>query len=293
MDDRTNSLIVRDTINVIERVKKIVELLDTQTPQVLIEAKIVEVREKYSKNLGLDGRGAQLAYDVFGSSGSSPAGAFGFSSAPNPINATALGMTVQGFKKLSSLNFALNLMEEEQKGKIISSPKIVTQHRKPAKITSTITKNFPILNPPVPGSTFQTITIQQIKAPISLDVTPTVTNEGAIGLKVDISKSSLGVEDPSGLRPPDVDERVISTNVLVENGSTLVLGGLYTTINNESHSGIPFLKDIPIIGWLFRTAYNPVNDKFELLVFLTPRILNQEEAGMVDRSSSTIDNESP
>jgi type IV pilus assembly protein PilQ len=145
----------------------------------------------------------------------------------------------------------------------------------------------------VAGSTFQTITIQQIKAPISLDVTPTVTNEGAIGLKVDIQKSSLGPEDPARLRPPDVDDRVISTNVLVENGSTLVLGGLYTTINNESHTGIPFLKDIPIIGWLFRTAYNPVNDKFELLVFLTPRILNQEEAGMVDRNSSTIDNKSP
>ena len=293
MDDRTNSLIVRDTINVIERVKKIVELLDTQTPQVLIEAKIVEVSETYSKNIGLDGRGFLLGYDVFGSSSNSPSGAFGFNSAPGTADPTALEMSIRGFKKLAGLDFSLNLMEEEEKGKIISSPKIVTQHRKPAKITSTVTRNFPVLNPPVAGSTFQTITIQQIKAPISLDVTPTVTNEGAIGLKVDIQKSSLGPEDPARLRPPDVDDRVISTNVLVENGSTLVLGGLYTTINNESHTGIPFLKDIPIIGWLFRTAYNPVNDKFELLVFLTPRILNQEEAGMVDRNSSTIDNKSP
>jgi type IV pilus assembly protein PilQ len=77
--------------------------------------------------------------------------------------------------------------------------------------------------------------------------------------------------------------RNISTEVLVDNGSTVVIGGIYTYGTAESHSGIPFLKDIPIVGWLFRTNYNPTTDKKELIIFLSPRVINQEEAGLTDR----------
>jgi type IV pilus assembly protein PilQ len=86
--------------------------------------------------------------------------------------------------------------------------------------------------------------------------------------------------------PPDTLRNNIDTNVLVENGSTMVLGGLYKTQESQSHSGLPFFKDLPLIGWLFRTPYNPSQSKSELIIFLTPRIINQEEAGLVDRNTS-------
>ena len=78
--------------------------------------------------------------------------------------------------------------------------------------------------------------------------------------------------------------RDINTSVLVDNGSTIVLGGIYSFTKQENHSGIPFLKDLPMIGWFFRTLYNPKTEKSEMIIFLTPRIVNQEEAGLIDKA---------
>ena len=111
-----------------------------------------------------------------------------------------------------------------------------------------------------------------------------VTNDGSIIMSIDLQKDSFsesGLEDSGG--PPRLFKRQLSTNVLVENGATVVLGGVYQYIKTESHSGIPFLKDIPLLGWLFRSSYNPSSQKSELVVFLTPRIVNIEEAGLADR----------
>ena len=87
--------------------------------------------------------------------------------------------------------------------------------------------------------------------------------------------------------PPPTQTRAVTTNVLVDNGSTIVIGGVYNYIQTESHSGVPFLKDIPILGWLFRTPYNPTVTKSELIIFLTPRIINQEEAGLSSKSENS------
>jgi type IV pilus assembly protein PilQ len=105
-------------------------------------------------------------------------------------------------------------------------------------------------------------------------------------MEVKVSKGSFG-ERPSAQAPPNTTIRDVSTNVLVDNGSTVVLGGLYNTLTSESHSGIPFLKDLPLVGWLFRTPHNPATARNELLIFLTPRIINQEEAGLINRSSDS------
>jgi type IV pilus assembly protein PilQ len=308
-DDRTNSMIVRDTVEVIERVKKIIELLDTQTPQVLIEAKIVEASESNIKAIGLS-NGIGFGYDPLNSrpsAGSTTTAtttptattvttstaaippAFAFSSAGGPF----ANVSIASFKRMSNIVFNLQLQESEGFSKTISAPKIITQHRKSATINSTDTTNVRLSPVNLAGGVgTATSTVVPISAPISLTVTPTVTNEGAINLVVSVTKSSLTpTADPT--LAPGIASRSINTNVLVENGSTVVLGGLYSTNNSESHSGIPFLKDIPILGWLFRTNYNPASSKSELLVFLTPRIINQEEAGLVDRQSTTVDNESP
>lgn len=291
-DSRTNSLIVKDTVDSIERIKKIVELLDTQTPQILIESKIVEATENYSKRIGLT-NGIAFGYDPVGVSSAVNAGP-GFNISTTSMagsggvgtpGTTAIGLSIQTFKRLTNLNMALELMESESKVRIVTAPKIITQNKKPATITSTETTSFAVQTVAIgapPITTFQSIPIV-----LNLSVTPQVTNEGSINMEVNLSKGSFGGR-PSEQAPPDTIQRNITTNVLVDNGSTVVLGGLYTTTNSESHNGVPFLKDLPLVGWLFRTPHNPSTNRNELLIFLTPRIINQEEAGLIDRDKSSV-----
>lgn len=300
-DVRTNSLIVKDTSETIEKIRKIIEVLDTQTPQVLIESKIVEVTEAYSKEIGLK-NGFNFGYDpvgapataaapieggvVAGGGGTAAAGldfgpGFSFSSAPVSGESTRnlFSLSIGQFGRLIDLNFALQLMESESKGKIIASPKVITQNKKKANLSTTDTTSFVVTT----GAGDQASTsFQEVSADLTLDVTPQVTNEGSIALEISLSKSQFGTR-PSPDAPPNKQTRKVQTNVLVDNGSTIVLGGIYSYTKNETHSGIPFLKDIPLIGWLFRTPYAPSTTKNEMIIFLTPRIINQEEAGLVDR----------
>ena len=284
IDSRTNSLIVKDTAEVIERMKKIVELLDAQTPQVLIESKIVEVSESYSKQIGLD-QGLGFGYDPFSASAGAPnAGSFSFSTAPDATR-SLFGLSISRFNKLINLDFKLRLMESESKGKVISSPKVITKNNVPATITQDESTFYPVTTTTTAVSTGATTTATDFKAQSSkleLAVTPQVTNEGSISLEVEVKKDSLLPSASIG-GPQDEVKRVVKTQVLVDNGATVVIGGIYTYSHTESHSGVPFLKDVPLIGWLFRTAYNPASIKKELIIFLTPRIINQEEAGLVDR----------
>ena len=296
VDQRTSSLIIRDTHNVIEKIKKIIEVLDTQTPQVLIESKIVEVTESYSKTLGLqDGLGfggLGFGYDPIGqiedrvpsrvgaaASTSIDGGpGFSFNTAPSFEN-NMMGLSVARLGRLTNLNFQLQLMENESQGKVVSSPKVITQDKKKALITSQDTRSYPITTTTVSNTT---VSYKEATATLSLEVTPQVTNEGSIGLSIILSKDQFGTR--VGAAPPNKQSRSLTTNVLVKNGSTIVLGGIYSFEKRESHSGIPFLKDIPLLGWLFRTPYNPTINKNEMIIFLTPRIINQEEAGLVESS---------
>lgn len=282
-DERTNSLIVKDTVESIERIKKIIETLDTQTPQILIEAKIVEANESYSKRIGLS-RGISFGYDPVKEIEAPVGPGFSFSSAPTGEQATALGMTIGIYKRLLNLDMNLQLMESESKGRIISTPKVVTQNKKAATITSTETTSFRVQQPAT-GTQAALATFENVSADLTLNVTPQVTNDGAISMQISLSKSAFGTR-PSADAPPNTTRRNVTTNVLVDNGSTVVIGGLYQTSTLEAQSGIPYLKDLPLIGWLFRTPYAPDTAKNELIIFMTPRILNQDEAGLVDRQAT-------
>lgn len=295
-DVRTNSLIVKDTADTIERIKKIVDVLDTQTPQVLIESKIVEVNESYKKEIGLQ-NGVNFGYDPIGqigdsaasvvgedvSAGSNGGPGFSFSSAPSTGDGarSLFGLTVSRFNRLLNLSFTLQLLETESKGKIVASPKVITQNKKKAVISTKETTSFS--KSISTSGTASEVTFEEAEASLSLEVTPQVTNEGSISLELDLLKQQFGTR-PSAAAPPDKQERRVTTNVLVDNGSTIVIGGVYNYEKRESHSGVPFLKDIPLVGWLFRTPYAPEVIKQELLIFLTPRIVNQEEAGLSERS---------
>ena len=284
-DARTTSLIVKDTVEVIERMKKIIDTLDTQTPQILIEAKIVEANESYEFRAGLAGNGIQFGYDPFTSSGNLDAdsGTFTFSSITNQ-STSLVNASVSVFKRLTNLNFALDLLETESKARIISSPKIITENNKAATISNSNSQNFRTSTSTDSGITTE---ITPITAEISLDVTPKVTNEGAINLAVSVQKSGFGVQEDATQLPPTTN-RALETNVLVDNGSTVVLGGIYETEDSEVSTGVPYLKDLPLIGWLFKTAYNPKKIRNELIVFITPRIINQEKAGLINREMSDL-----
>lgn len=284
LDERTNSLIVKDTVESIERIKKIIETLDTQTPQISIEAKIVEANESYAKRIGLE-RGIQFGYDPIRSGGSPAVGpGFSISTAPDAREPGTMGLAIGVYKRLLNLDLNLQLMESESKGRIISTPRVVTQNKKAATITSSEQTSFRVQQPAT-GNQPALSTFESITADLNLEVTPQVTNDGAISMEVTLTKSAFGVI-PSEGAPPDMTKRNIKTNVLVDNGSTVVIGGLYQTTTLESRSGIPFLKDLPLIGWLFSTPYNPNTTKNELVIFLTPRIMNQDEAGLIDRQAS-------
>jgi type IV pilus assembly protein PilQ len=288
-DERTNTLIVKDTVESIERIKKIIETLDTQTPQILIEAKIVEANENYSKSIGLQ-NGIRFGYDPVvptANLGVNTGPGFSFSSVSG--QGGALGMSVAVYKRLLNLNFNLDLLETEAKGRIISSPRIVTQNKKPATITSSEQTPFRVFQPAT-GQNPAVTTYQNVSATTSLSVTPQVTNDGAISMLITLQKSEFGTAPQEG--PPPMNTRNMSTNVLVDNGSTVVIGGLYKTSSLTSESGIPFLKDIPLIGWLFRNPLNETNNKSELIAFITPRILNQEEAGLSNRQAGATTNAS-
>ncbi len=294
IDERTNALIVKDTVDVMERVRRIIEALDLQTPQVLIESKIVEVTESYSKEIGLK-EGIGFGYDPIGNlsgavtpvgdipiAGADAGPGFTFSSAPSGGEGARsfFGLSVNKFSRLLNLNFSLQLLETESKAKIIASPKVITQNKKKAILNTRDTTSFQRSE----GAGVERVsTFEEASAELKLEVTPQVTNEGSISLEIELSKEQFGTR-PSADAPPDKQGRNISTNVLVDNGSTIVLGGIYNFEKRETHSGVPFLKDIPLVGWLFRTPYAPSTTKNELVIFITPRIINQEEAGLADRS---------
>ena len=182
-------------------------------------------------------------------------------------------------KTFFDLNFQLQLLESESKSKVIASPKVITQNGQAATIASSETTSFAV----VKSSEGENITTYEpVSATLTMQVTPKVTNEGSINMQISINKGSFGTR-ASAASPPDQTSRSIQTNVLVDNGNTIVIGGLYNYSEEDSHSGVPFLKDIPLIGWLFRSAHAPAMSKSEMMIFLTPRIVNQEEAKLAER----------
>ncbi|MFL5783764.1 MAG: type IV pilus secretin PilQ [Bacteriovoracaceae bacterium] len=284
-DDRTNSIIVRDTVETIDRIKKIIETLDTQTPQILIEAKIVEASENYTKRLGLTS-GITFGYDpVVDTTARNPVGpGFSFSTAPATNITTGVGLTIGIYKRLQNLSLNLEMLEQESKVRVVSSPRVVAQNKRPATLTATDTTPFQT-NTISNGVT--TTGFSNATATTSLNVTPQVTNDGAISMVVVVTKGSFGPAPSTGA-PPTTVTRTVTTNVLVDNGSTVVIGGLYTQSESSIEAGIPYLKDLPLVGWLFRNPFNTTQGKTELVVFITPRILNQEEAGFSERRATNV-----
>jgi len=297
-DPRTNQLFVTDVPSKLEEIRRLVQKADIPSRQVLIEARIVEANDTFSKNLG-----AKLAFGFRGSpnganfeasgqqTGTIGAGGTTSSSTTTPIGlispgletvngnsvnlpASAINGVTPGSLALTLFNQAatkfigleLSALEADGKGKIISSPRVITADQMKALIEQGT--EIPYQEATSSGAT----SVAFRKANLKLEVTPQITPDGNVILDVDINKDSVGQKTDQGLA---IDTKHVKTQVLIDNGGTVVIGGIFQQTQSNSVSKIPLFGDIPVVGNLFKTT-DVTNDKTELLIFLTPKIVNDK-----------------
>ena len=284
--EATNTIIIRDIAYNIEAGRDVVAKLDRVVPQVLIEARIVEAETSFARDLGiqwgLDYSNRNTHSDVFGSStvtGQTPplANPGRDGSANYAVNLPATGVAgalgamgfVFGTSGDNPMILDLRLTAGEQAGvlKTISRPRITTLNNKEAKIEQGESIPFETTSATGTGTTF-------VDANLSLTVTPHITPDGSVLMKIKASRNSIGTHESSS-GEPSINKKEAQTEVLVRDGETTVIGGIVISDSLKSDSGIPYLKDIPLMGWMFKSK--SVSDKqTELLIFITPTIIKND-----------------
>ncbi len=281
VDERTSSLIVKDVPSSMPEVEKLIVTLDKATPQVLIEARIVEVRKNESLQFGIDWglfKGAQRRRFGIGSNFgglrgdsflSPPPGGI-----PNALATGALGTSLAlGFLNATQtlgLDLRISALEALGKTDIISNPRILTMDNQKASISQGETIPFPVL------TSEGTVSVNFKDVVLSIDVTPHITPDNSIIMDVNIVKEDVG--DPvqiSGSAVPGTTKLESETKVLIRDGETFVIGGIYRKSDETSASGIPGLKDVPVLGWFFKREVPKTEDVTEIIIFITPRTVEK------------------
>lgn len=267
VDVRTNQIILTDTKVVIDQARSLIRKLDKITPQVVIEARIVEATTTFSRNLGTEwGINSNPNYDIYNDT---LGGTYGYKVAMN--NAVAADSSIGiNFTKLTNAQFLLNAklmaMESKGEGKIISAPKVLTMDNKEATIIQGVEVPFSTVSSEGTQTTFK-------KIELKLTVTPHVTADNKISLKVLIDKNDIGTVTDIG---PTITTKKVESELLISDGDTIVIGGIIKSNKAITEKGFPLLQHIPVLGWLFKSRIQS-EDKQELLVFLSPRIVSYEE----------------
>jgi len=288
VDSRTNTLIIKDTPAAISEINELISALDIAAPQVLIESRIVETTKNFSRSLGIQGgfgAGADAAhgnatglvfpndFSVVGNKnvagGTQQSGVSGVPfavnlPASNPTSGVAL--TMGSILDTFRLDVALSAMEEEGRGKIISSPKVTAQDNVPASIESG-------RRIPVQTVMDNTASITFINANLQLQVTPQITAEGTVMLDIMVDKSEPDFGN-AVLGIPTIFTRRAETKLLVRDGGTTVISGIFQMSATEDARRVPFLHRVPLLGNLFKSR-DTAQQNNELLIFITPRILEQ------------------
>ncbi len=285
VDQRTNTVFVQDTPTHLDEVRKLINQIDVPVRQVMIEARVVEASDKFGRDLGVRlGYNSTDTFNVGNALGniganSVPVGAgnnpaLGLSTLASPVNTPNVNLPVAGpagtFSMLlfnssvsKLLSLELTALETDSKGKVISSPRVVTSDQTEALIETGT--EIPYQQASSSGAT----NVAFKKATLSLSVKPQITPDDNIIMDVKVNKDSVG-QLYAGV--PSIDTNAVQTQVLVENGGTVVIGGVYAQTQTDGASKVPLLGDIPGLGFLFRTT-NKVDNKSELLVFITPKII--------------------
>jgi type IV pilus assembly protein PilQ len=267
MDDRTNTLIITDLASRQEPISRLIDNLDEQTPQVVIEARIVETDREFERDLG-------IIWGVQGTASATNGTQTGWSfphtgtvsydvNLPSPATAGRLGISFGNVLDSFTLDAQLDAFELNGDVKVLSSPRIATQNNQKA----TIEQGTQI---PVVSTTATQINVEFISASLKLEVTPQITREGTVIMDLKVDNSSPDFVNRVGDVPPILTERA-QTQVLVADGGTAVIGGIFKLNDSVTQAGVPGLSKIPGLGWLFRNK--SINRKnTELLIFVTPRI---------------------
>ena len=289
-DARTNTLIVKDIERNVDEVVSLIKLLDKPIPQIMIEARIVEATVTFSSQIGVQWGGNFQASASTGNPtglvfpntigvtggptmGTVPSGNGNFIvNMPAAAGATtgggAIGFTFGSISKALNLDLVLSALESTGEGKVISSPKVSALDNKEAKIEQGL--SIPFSTTSASGTQ-----IQFIDAKLSLIVTPHATPDGKIFMKISATKNAPNTSVTGASGEPSIQKNEATTEVLVADGETSVIGGILTTDNTVSYTKVPFFGDLPFIGFLFKTKTTSQN-KDELLIFITPRIVRQE-----------------
>ena len=270
-DKRTSSVVITDIVENLERASNLVKALDTPPFQVLIEGKVIEAGQNFTSNIGIQWglTGGQLtsgAQTLSPNLNITPSSALGTQGA-------SLGLTYGTFDALGSLNAQLQLFESEQLIRVVSSPRVVTVNNETANISQTV--NIPVQTTTITAGSAPVITYTFQPIELALKVTPQITAESDVIMQIDL-KREFQANVALGAAPPSINKRQAQTKVMVRNGQTAVIGGIYQSDNTVDESGVPYLRSLPVVGWLFKNKARQ-ETKNELLLFLTPRILNSEQ----------------
>ena len=280
VDTRTNTLILNDLQKHVDNMLETIKVLDLPTPQVLIEAKIVEISKSYTEELGIQwGLAGELSTGTPGAAVLTQGPTASASTNENFLvdltqTANVAAGSVSGFSLLlgnfvngTKLNIALEALETQGKGKVISSPKVTTADNKEAKISSG--RKIPYQVTSAEGNS-----IQFVDAELSLTVVPHITSDDKIYMVIDASKNAADFSKLVG-DVPTVTTNETHTEVLVSDGDTTVLGGIYENNKTENKKEVPFFSKIPLLGLLFR-SYAESDITTELMVFITPTIVKTD-----------------
>jgi type IV pilus assembly protein PilQ len=271
-DERTNRIIVSDTEERLEKMANILKEIDIPEKQVMIEARIVEAGSTFARDLGVQW-GIHYRDDTASWLGIRQLDTgFGGIVTPPPTSGTtgtvggnALGITFGTLASDVSVSLRISAAETTGQVKVISAPKVLTLNNKAAKITQG--QNIPYATVSAEGTK-----TEWVEAALTLEVTPHVAADGTISMKIKASNDSPG-QPVAGSTTPPINKKEATTEVQVKNGETTVIGGIYTDSDLDSDNGTPFLKDIPLLGHLFKST-SKNKQKTELLIFITPRLVN-------------------
>ena len=285
VDERTNTLVLKDTQSAINNVKRLIAAIDKPIQQVLIEARIVEASDKFTNSIGVRWGGSVNRSTNNNFPGSVAVGATGTTATnsdaiiaggqtaatdrgflvdlPASVSGGSIGLSLGSFSNAINLDLELSAAQADGDAKIVSNPRIVTSNLKSATVTQG--SLVPIVTP---GSANNPATTTLTKAALTLDVTPQITADGGVILDIVVTKDSPIVFNGA----TGIDSKAVTTNVYVKDGETIVIGGVYTRDKSFNSTAVPYLSEIPVLGWLFKNETTR-DDKTELLIFITPKVM--------------------
>ena len=260
LDRRTNSLLIQDTADKLDEIRALIKTLDVPVRQVMIESRIVTANDKFTRELG-------VTFGVSNTNNTADQNLTTGFQVNTPVGGTAgtLGLALAKIPLGAKLDLELSAAVAERRAEVVASPRIITSNKTKARIEQGV--EIPYQEATSSGATNTSFK----KAVLSMEVTPHITLDDRINLELVVNRDSVGDVFNN---IPSIDTREVQTQVLVENGQTIVLGGIFEENKTNSETRVPFFGDLPIIGRLFRSNSN-THDKSELLIFVTPKIINE------------------